>query len=60
MSKKRTYREEIGQLISRLRLERGMTQIELAELAGTSQSAIHRIEKGNRSEEHTSELQSRE
>ena len=47
MSKKRTYREEIGQLISRLRLERGMTQIELAELAGTSQSAIHRIEKGN-------------
>ena len=47
MSKKRTYQQEIGQLISRLRLERGMTQTELAELAGTSQSAIHRIEKGN-------------
>lgn len=47
MKKVRTYQEEIGGVISRLRLEKGMTQAELAEKAGTSQSAIHRIEKGN-------------
>lgn len=47
MKKVRTYQEEIGGVISRLRLEKGMTQAELAEAVGTSQSAIHRIEKGN-------------
>ena len=47
MKKARTYQEEIGEVISRLRLEKGMTQAELAEKARTSQSAIHRIEKGN-------------
>ena len=47
MKKMRTYQEEIGAVISRLRLEKGLTQDELAKMAGTSQSAIHRIEKGN-------------
>ncbi len=46
MKKVQTYQEEIGGVISKLRLEKGMTQAELAEKAGTSQSAIHRIEKG--------------
>ena len=46
MKKDRSYQEEIGSVVSRLRLEKGWTQIELAEKIGTSQSAIHRIEKG--------------
>lgn len=46
MKKIRSYQEEIGAVVSRLRLEKGWTQIELAEKVGTSQSAIHRIEKG--------------
>ena len=46
MKKDRSYQEEIGAVVSRLRLEKGWTQIELAERIGTSQSAIHRIEKG--------------
>ncbi len=46
MKKDRSYQEEIGGVVSRLRLEKGWTQIELAEKIGTSQSAIHRIEKG--------------
>lgn len=46
MKKVRTYQEEIGGVISRLRLEKGWTQAELAEKVGSSQSAIHRIERG--------------
>ena len=44
--KEATYQAEIGELISRLRQQKGITQTELARLAGTSQSAIHRIEAG--------------
>ncbi len=40
------YQETIGRVIEQLRLERGWTQTQLAEKMGTSQSAIHRIEKG--------------
>ena len=36
----------IGGLISKLRLEVGMTQQELAEKIGSTQSAIARIERG--------------
>jgi UDP-N-acetylglucosamine 1-carboxyvinyltransferase len=39
--------EKIGQLISQVRLQRGLTQSELAEKLKTSQSAVNRIEKGN-------------
>lgn len=46
MKKERTYQEEIGDSIYRMRLEKGWTQADLAERVGTSQSAIHRIEKG--------------
>lgn len=46
MKKVRSYQEEIGAVVSRLRLEKGWTQSELAEKVGTSQSAVHRIEKG--------------
>lgn len=46
MSKNQSYQEEIGGIIARLRKEKGFTQAKLAELAGTSQSAIHRIEAG--------------
>lgn len=38
--------EKIGTLISRVRTQRGLTQKELAEQIGTSQSAINRIESG--------------
>ena len=41
-----SYQARIGRAIERARLERGWTQAELAEKTGTSQSAIHRIEKG--------------
>ncbi len=40
------YLENIGTIISETRQGRGMTQTELAEKLGTSQSAINRIEKG--------------
>ena len=43
----RTYQQEIGNIISRLRQDKGLTQAELAKLVGTSQSAIHRMEKGD-------------
>lgn len=41
-----TYKERIGNLIQETRIERDMTQSELATALGTSQSAINRIEKG--------------
>ena len=40
------YQREIGHVIAGLRMEKSMTQAELANAIGTSQSAIHRIEKG--------------
>ena len=40
------YLRNIGSLIQETRLARGMTQVELAEALGTSQSAINRMEKG--------------
>ncbi|MBQ9020296.1 UDP-N-acetylglucosamine 1-carboxyvinyltransferase [Candidatus Saccharibacteria bacterium] len=43
---KDSYQAEIGALIARLRQQKGLTQTDLAKLAGTSQSAIHRIEAG--------------
>ena len=42
----KTYQEVIGETIEQMRLEKGWTQEELAEKVGSSQSAIHRIEKG--------------
>lgn len=41
-----TYQEAIGRVVERLRTEKGWTQSQLAEKIGSSQSAIHRIEKG--------------
>ena len=46
MKKQRKYQEVIGELIEQLRMEKGWTQGELARAVGSSQSAIHRIEKG--------------
>ncbi len=46
MKKVRTYQELIGETVEHLRTEKGWTQGELAEKVGSSQSAIHRIEKG--------------
>jgi UDP-N-acetylglucosamine 1-carboxyvinyltransferase len=40
------YKTKIGKLISDTRQSRGLTQNQLAEALGTSQSAINRIEKG--------------
>lgn len=40
------YKVKIGHTIEKVRTEKGMTQDELAKLVGSSQSAIHRIEKG--------------
>ncbi|MBQ2638546.1 UDP-N-acetylglucosamine 1-carboxyvinyltransferase [Candidatus Saccharibacteria bacterium] len=47
MKKEVSYQQEIGRVIENMRKEKGMTQAELAEKIGTSQSAIHRIEKGD-------------
>lgn len=41
-----SYLENIGSLIQKTRQDRNMTQSELAEAIGTSQSAINRIERG--------------
>lgn len=41
-----SYKEKLGQLIQQNRISRGMTQSELADALGSSQSAINRIEKG--------------
>ncbi|MBR3143997.1 UDP-N-acetylglucosamine 1-carboxyvinyltransferase [Candidatus Saccharibacteria bacterium] len=46
MKKVKTYQEVIGETIEQMRLDKGWTQGELAEKVGTSQSAIHRMEKG--------------
>lgn len=43
----KTTNEKIGQLISQIRQDRGLTQSEFAKQLGTSQSAVNRIEKGN-------------
>lgn len=44
--KEPTYNQEIGQVIEHMRKDKGLTQAELADKVKTSQSAIHRIEKG--------------
>lgn len=44
--KSQKYLDKIGALIHETRQMRGLTQAELAEAVGTSQSAINRIEKG--------------
>jgi len=46
MAKAKTYQQVIGETVEHMRLEKGWTQGELAEAVGSSQSAIHRIEKG--------------
>ena len=46
MKKTRSYQQVIGETIAHMREEKGWTQGELAKATGTSQSAIHRIEKG--------------
>ena len=46
MKKPRTYQQVIGETIEQMRLEKGWTQDELAKAVGSSQSAVHRIEKG--------------
>ncbi len=45
--KAQQYLQKIGTLIQETRQNRNMTQAELADAIGTSQSAINRIEKGN-------------
>lgn len=46
MKKMKSYQQVIGETIARMREEKGWTQEELANNIGSSQSAIHRIEKG--------------
>lgn len=47
MKKQKTYQQEIGDCIARLRKEKDLTQSELADLVGTSQPAIARLEAGD-------------
>ncbi len=42
-----SYQASIGRVVTKLRTEKGWTQADLAEAIGSSQSAIHRIEKGH-------------
>ena len=53
MAKAKTYQQVIGETVEQMRLEKGWTQDELAKAAGTSQSAIHRIEKGGQNIKYT-------
>ncbi|MDO4399189.1 MAG: UDP-N-acetylglucosamine 1-carboxyvinyltransferase [Candidatus Saccharibacteria bacterium] len=46
MKKPRTYQQVIGETIEHMRLKKDWTQEDLAKAVGSSQSAIHRIEKG--------------
>lgn len=46
-AKEPDYQVRIGRVIESLRDQKGWTQTELADKIGTSQSAIHRIEKGS-------------
>ena len=46
MKKAKSYQQIIGETIEHMRLEKGWTQEDLAKAVGSSQSAIHRIEKG--------------
>lgn len=41
-----SYQAAIGKVVEQLRINKGWTQTQLAEAIGSSQSAIHRIEKG--------------
>ena len=44
--KNNSYKQAIGEVVENMRLQKGWTQSELADAVGSSQSAIHRIEKG--------------
>lgn len=46
MAKNGKYQQLVGETIERLRIKKGWTQEDLARAVGSSQSAIHRIEKG--------------
>lgn len=46
MRKAKTYQQVIGETIEHMRLKKDWTQEDLAQAVGSSQSAIHRIEKG--------------
>lgn len=46
MNSNNSYQKMIGETITRLRVEKGLTQHSLAEMVGSSQSAINRIERG--------------
>ena len=41
-----SYQEAIGRVVEQLRMDKGWTQCNWYEAIGSSQSAIHRIEKG--------------